>query len=32
MESEDEYPALMQVVAKQIGIDYFDDSTYQSGG
>lgn len=28
--SEDEYPALMRMVAKQIGIDYFDDTTYQS--
>ena len=28
--SEDEYPALMRMVAKQIGMDYFDDSTYQS--
>jgi predicted P-loop ATPase len=28
--SEDEYPALMRMVAKQIGLDYFDDSTYQA--
>lgn len=28
--SEDEYPALMRMVAKQIGMDYFDDSTYQA--
>lgn len=28
--SEDEYPAVMRMVAKQIGIDYFDDSTYQA--
>lgn len=28
--NEDEYPALMRMVAKQIGIDYFDDTTYQS--
>ena len=28
--SEDEYPALMRMVAKEIGIDYFDDSTYQA--
>lgn len=28
--SEDEYPALMRMVAKQIGMDYFDDTTYQS--
>jgi len=28
--SEDEYPALMRMVAKQIGIDYFDDTTYQA--
>lgn len=27
---EDEYPALMRMVAKQIGIDYFDDTTYQA--
>lgn len=27
---EDEYPALMRMVAKQIGIDHFDDSTYQA--
>lgn len=25
----DEYPALMRMIAKQIGMDYFDDSTYQ---
>lgn len=28
--SEDEYPALMRMVAKQIDMDYFDDSTYQA--
>ena len=28
--NEDEYPALMRMVAKEIGIDYFDDSTYQA--
>ena len=28
--SEDEYPALMRMVAKEIGIDYFDDTTYQA--
>lgn len=28
--TEDEYPALMRMVAKQIGMDYFDDSTYQA--
>ncbi len=28
--SEDEYPAVMRMVAKQIGMDYFDDSTYQA--
>ena len=28
--SEDEYPAVMRMVAKQIGMDYFDDTTYQS--
>lgn len=28
--SEDEYPAVMRMVAKQIGMDYFDDSTYES--
>ena len=28
--TEDEYPALMRMVAKQIGIDCFDDSTYQA--
>jgi putative DNA primase/helicase len=27
---EDEYPALMRMVARQIGMDYFDDSTYQA--
>ena len=27
---EDEYPALMRMVAKEIGIDYFDDTTYQA--
>lgn len=26
----DEYPALMRIIAKQIGMDYFDDSTYQA--
>jgi len=26
----DEYPALMRMIAKQIGMDYFDDSTYQA--
>jgi len=25
----DEYPALTRMIAKQIGMDYFDDSTYQ---
>ncbi len=28
--SEDEYPALMRMIAKEIGMDYFDDSTYQA--
>lgn len=28
--SEDEYPALMRMAAKKIGMDYFDDSTYQA--
>jgi len=28
--SEDEYPALMRIVAKQIGLDFFDDTTYQA--
>lgn len=28
--TEDEYPALMRMVAKKIGIDYFDDTTYQA--
>lgn len=28
--SEDEYPVLMRMVAKEIGIDYFDDTTYQA--
>ena len=28
--SEDEYPALMRMVARLIGMDFFDDSTYQS--
>ena len=28
--SEDEYPAVMRMVAKQIGMDFFDDSTYES--
>lgn len=27
---EDEYPALMRMVAKEIGMDYFDDTTYQA--
>lgn len=27
--SEEEYPALMRMVAKQPGMDYFDDSTYE---
>ena len=27
--SEEEYPALMRMAAKQIGMDYFDDSTYE---
>lgn len=28
--SEDEYPALMRQVAHDIGMDYFDDTTYQA--
>jgi predicted P-loop ATPase len=28
--TEDEYPALTRMVAKQIGMDYFDDTTYQA--
>lgn len=28
--SEEEYPALMRQVAKDIGMDFFDDSTYQA--
>ena len=28
--SEDEYPALMRMIAKQIGMDNFDDTTYQA--
>ena len=28
--SEDEYPAVMRMAAKQIGMGYFDDSTYQA--
>lgn len=28
--TEDEYPALMRMIAKGIGMDYFDDSTYQA--
>lgn len=28
--SEDEYPALMRLVAKDIGMDFFDDTTYQA--
>jgi predicted P-loop ATPase len=28
--TEDEYPAVMRMAAKQIGMDYFDDTTYQS--
>ena len=27
---EDEYPAVMRMVARQVGMDYFDDSTYQA--
>lgn len=27
--SEEEYPALMRMVARQLGMDYFDDSTYE---
>ena len=28
--SEDEYPAVTRMIAKQIGMDYFDDTTYQA--
>lgn len=28
--SEEEYPALMRMVARQLGMDLFDDSTYES--
>ncbi|NTW70652.1 MAG: hypothetical protein HGA49_00200 [Eubacteriaceae bacterium] len=28
--SEDEYPAIMRQIARNIGIDYFDDTTYQA--
>ncbi len=28
--SEDEYPALMRQVARDIGMDFFDDTTYQA--
>lgn len=28
--SEDEYPALTRMIAKQIGMEHFDDSTYQA--
>ena len=28
--TEDEYPALMRMTAKMIGMDFFDDSTYQA--
>ena len=28
--TEDEYPALTRMIARQIGMDYFDDSTYQA--
>ncbi len=28
--SPDKYPALTRIIAKQIGMDYFDDSTYQA--
>ena len=28
--SEDEYPALMRKIAYDLGMDYFDDSTYQA--
>ena len=28
--SEDEYPAVLRQVAKSIGMDFFDDSTYQA--
>ena len=27
--SEEEYPALMRMMAKKLGMDYFDDSTYE---
>ena len=28
--TEEEYPAVMRMIAHEIGMDYFDDSTYQS--
>lgn len=28
--SEEEYPALMRLIAKELGMDYFDDTTYQA--
>ena len=28
--SEEEYPPLMRMIAKQLGMDYFDDTTYQA--
>jgi len=28
--TEDEYPAVMRQIAKSIGLDYFDDTTYQA--
>ena len=28
--TEDEYPAFMRMVAKEIGMDFFDDTTYQA--
>ena len=28
--SEDEYPAVMRMIAKEIGMDYFDDTTYEA--
>jgi len=28
--SEEEYPALMRMLAKQIGMDFFDDTTYEA--
>jgi predicted P-loop ATPase len=28
--SEDEYPAVMRMVAKRVGMDFFDDCTYQA--